>query len=363
MFESFSTLSGTMQTAIVSGITAAVVSGLFLVFATFLKDFLAPTIVRRIESKRSSTEVFRRYAEPLAAVSMALFWRLRETLAGDGRGFYLAAVEPRSEFERYKLFSTYYRTAAMLGCIRALQQELLYFRVEQQRVESIEQALLDFETALADGHEVELQRLRGLLTLWNATLVQPTEEVHVAVDIERIKRTWMSQRRETAGEQLGLKDQKTLLKIIASALEPNVNTTIPQNIQDATCAQAIRWLFIKQAWIYRDWQSSIGDMMLKTAQTGNRNFEIIGFGDFEQMLMAPTVEQYLNLSRIACMFDGLNVEKLDPFDARSVIIRNVFKETAKLIEALSSTTYSKYLIPDHTLEEVKLITHPSSTPQ
>jgi len=105
----------THQAALLGALIAALVGAIANIFTGLVRDFGAKAWFDRRDVQRSSDEVFRRYAEPLASATTSLYWRLKEILARDGRASFLTSVEPRTEFDQYKLLSTYFRLAATLG--------------------------------------------------------------------------------------------------------------------------------------------------------------------------------------------------------------------------------------------------------
>ncbi|MCK9276436.1 MAG: hypothetical protein M0P57_15260 [Syntrophales bacterium] len=122
MIKWFSDLSVTVQAALI-GALASIVVGL-------IRDFVLKRLSERREALKSVEDVYRRYAEPLGAAMTSLMWRLREIFSKDGRASYLAGQGPKTTFEDYKIQSTYYRLAAVLGWLRALRRELSFFRLE-----------------------------------------------------------------------------------------------------------------------------------------------------------------------------------------------------------------------------------------
>ncbi|MBX3093606.1 MAG: hypothetical protein KF680_03570 [Cryobacterium sp.] len=51
----------------------------------------------------------------------------------------------------------------------------------------------------------------------------------------------------------------------------------------------VRWMEIvqlldtREAWIYRDWQAAIGDLLLVSASEGSRTYDAIGYREFEEL--------------------------------------------------------------------------------
>ena len=159
---------------------------------------------------------------------------------------------------------------------------------------NVEDAITKFESALADGHHVEMQRLDGLLSIWG---LPPIDDISLqrrtAVDVENCAKRSIQRNRVTSASNLNVAHQRELCKDISELICSSTGH-VPIDIVrlDETRDLAIRQIAIREAWLYRDWQSAIGDLMLREAAVGNRRFEVLGFGDFETMLLQPTESQF-----------------------------------------------------------------------
>src|SRR5215216_2195219 len=59
----------------------------------------------------------------------------------------------------------------LLGWIRAFRRELSFFTVDDRtRLQDLEDAIAELESALADGQDVEILRVEGLAKLWGLKL-------------------------------------------------------------------------------------------------------------------------------------------------------------------------------------------------
>ena len=349
MTQWFSALPVPVQAALVGALPATLVG--------FLRDLLWKWWVDRKVTKRSAENVYRRYAEPLASAATSLFWRLKETFGGDGRASYLAAREPKTIFENYKLRSTYYRLAALLGWIRALRRELSFFRLQgEDRLNIVENAIANLEASLADGHHVELQRLDGLLEIWGLTQVADSQlRLRLAVEVENCAKRYLQRVSVTAATDLPMAQQNELCHEIAQLVCARANlASVSAEVLKETQSRATRQIANKQAWLYRDWQAAIGDLMIREATAGNRRFEVLGFGEFESMVLGPSQDQFRSLWRIAMLFDELDLERDNPFDARPVALRKLYQATAQMVKVISEAPSSASLIDSKTAEEARL---------
>lgn len=354
----FNTLPVASQAALIGALIGALAGALSNIATGVLRDFVAKWWTDRRGARRSADEVYRRYAEPLASSVTSLFWRLKETLGRDGRASYLTAQDPRTTFEEYKLRSTYYRLAAVLGWLRALRRELSFFRHGTAgRLDRIEDAIANLEASLADGHHVELQRLHGLLQIWGLPAIDDHQlALRVAVEVEKCSKRMLQGAAVTSVTELPNDCQSELCREIAEVVCSRANLApLTSGILDETQSRAIRQIAIREAWLYRDWQSAIGDIMVRETKAGNRRFEVIGFGDFETMLLEPTNAQARCLCRIASLFDQLDVERQDLFDARPAALQKLYKATARMVTAVSSVRSTATLIDSNTRESARRV--------
>jgi hypothetical protein len=147
------------QAALIAGISAFV--GV-LVGEVFLRQ-------RNRQAKKESIQsTFEKYAQPIAASSADLFWRLREVFGKQRAGTYLKGEEHLTKYERYKAISTLYRIAGLIGWIRALRRELFFLPSSKSvKVKPLDEALQAFGAALAVGGHVEMQRVKSLMSVWD----------------------------------------------------------------------------------------------------------------------------------------------------------------------------------------------------
>ena len=344
------------QAALIGACFAALIGAISTVLSGLLRDFLAKSWSDKRDHQKSAEEVFRSYAEPLASAMTGLYWRLNEMVSGDGRASFLTAKEPRNDFDQYKLRSTYFRLAAVLGWLRALRRELSFLRTYgQKRIGKLDAALDAFEKSLADGHEVEIQRLHGLQELWGIPKIKDARtEERAAIAVEdRIDRALHG---EIATLAAGL-ESATQLKLCRELADLIAKESDSKEIQAAvlkeTQARSVCQIDIRQAWLYRDWQTAIGDMVIRETKAANRNFEVIGYGEFEEMLLGPTKAQYRSLSRISALFHGVDFERKDLYDARPAAIHKLLDATAALIAALADARISKDAVDSVTAKKAR----------
>lgn len=338
-----------------------------------LRDFwAAPRLeVRREDRKRerAAFSVYRSYADPLAAATTSVFWRLHEAFYDPGRAAYLKFADPVTEFQRYKKESTVYRLAALFGWIQAFRRDLSFFTLDDKtRVHAVEEAVGALEHALAEGKLVEARRAKELAELWGVALPEDPDLIsEAAVEMEEAVKTrhhvdelWQVARMAD-GEKL------RVCATAASALARSAGAKkVPRETLEAELTDAVRILAVREAWIFRDQQGAIGDVMLEEILPGGsagRRFDVKGYAAFHKMLYediepAKNVWQGLRVRAyrdtkadsgralrhvdqnwfgpIEKMLDGVDLREENGTDARVVQLRKILVATARILVSIVS---------------------------
>jgi len=311
-------------------------------------------------NRKTAREIYRNYSDPLLSASVSLFWRLRETLIDSGRGAYLKTSGTASDFDKYKFESTLYRLAALIGWVRAYRRELTFLSLAgDQYLKPLTDSLSRFEAALADGAHVETQRLKSVSALWNIPIPDDRKKFSiVAVKVEQILKSARSSKNsvQTLLIDMDAEHQFEICQNIANCIcdELNVNR-LPREIIDETKARAARSLSIREAWLYRDFQSGIGDIMICEIEGANRRFDVLGFKDFEQLLYCEQPETKRWINRLVRVFDGIDISGADKFDARVQMLEHTFIATADLVFALADIDKDRAAFAADTLREAKRV--------
>ena len=282
---------------------------------------------------------YERYTDPLLSSASGLFFRLREIVETD-RGRYLSPKAPPTTFAKYKRISTQYRIALVLGWTRALARELSYWKPNEQRpAKGIHDALMAFEQALADGEHIELLRLDGLKKLWKLE-VPAAKAKGAGLIVESAMDSVLLEQgvREDAYHTFWQADpprKMALCERVAEALTaylglPSVERTELERVLDEACEV----ITIREAWVFRDWQSSIGDMMLRPIDGGVRRFDLIGYRECEDLALSTNDPKARWVQRLEAVFLDLDMGQAED-DARVLQVRNVYVATAKLVVALT----------------------------
>jgi hypothetical protein len=322
----------------------AAIAAIGALFGVVLKDVIFKLWEENRTKKETLRAVYARYAEPLSLATVSLLWRLHEALEQPGRGRFLKMVgvppttNKYSTYGAYKKLSTLFRLAALLGWIRACRREFSYLKVAESETHGpIQEAISSFEHALADGPAVAIERLAKLCGLWGLEGAIDDEICqYLAVDLE-IAIDEFFQDLDVDEVNLLSDGQKSKLvtraaKVITSSLRLQ---DIPEAVLEQTWARAIQIVDFKEAWIYRDWQSAIGDLMLRPIDGAERRFEVIGFSEFETMCTDGTDVQKKWIFRLSAVFDGIDLSWKDPYDHRPTQLGAILHATASLALSLA----------------------------
>jgi hypothetical protein len=148
--------------------------------------------------------------------------------------------------------------------------------------------------------------------------------------------------------------RRALCRTVADCLSSHLRTNrVGDESMERSWPDAFAVLGMREAWIYRDWQSAIGDIMVQPTDSDARKFEVIGFGDFEQLLQTRTDRERLALERLFQVFDNLDLSIEDRFDARPTQLRRVAKASAELILALDDIQGRQSIVSVHSRERAK----------
>ncbi|RJF93190.1 hypothetical protein D3876_02180 [Sphingomonas cavernae] len=287
--------------------------------------------------KRAHKDLVRLYADPLKDAVTSLKHRLHE-IVEKKQSRYLRSDAPNIPFLEYKRISTLYRIAALLGWIRAIRRERSYLDPDQASASSEMQAIAELEGALADGTHVELQRLEELLGLWRVHSMDEAVKSVAANLVDGERAEYLAGKGVLGARDLTDADQVELAERCAAIVRQKASVDIPKALVKATAGEAAVIFGIKEAYIYRDWQAAIGDLMLLEDKTAARHFSVLGFGAFENMFLeaATQVDEASGrwFGRLQALVHDLDMAHEGMFDARREQIRKLYQCCAKLESAL-----------------------------
>ncbi|KFF22919.1 hypothetical protein [Chryseobacterium sp. JM1] len=341
--------------AAIGAIIAAIIGAGISILTILTKDFWFPILTEKRSSKAKRRQTFRKYANPLMMSSVALLYRIKEIFF---RGYFLLDVTPKNFYNNYKYVSSVYRILALIGWIRASKIELSHIEVDTtDDYQQLEKAITGFEKSLADGEHIEQSILENLAKHWNLKIdkLQSEQRNKLGVDIEKaIDELCFKENVEIA---LNLSDEgkKCLAKEVCHLICTTINSPkIDIEVINETVKTVIREMSRVEAWIFRDWQSALGDMMIKKASNDtDRKFEVIGFKEFEQIYFSEEPEDKKWIERIDRLFKNLDVSIDDRFDARTQQFRNIYNATYNLLEAYSKVKTSNIHLTANALKDLK----------
>ncbi|MCK5770298.1 hypothetical protein [Algiphilus sp.] len=313
-------------------IQAALIASFVTLVGIFIKDYVFQKLKENRDRSKSTLDVYKKYAEPLATSAESMFWRLNEIFNVKGRAHFLIRSDPTTGFEDYKYRSTLYRLASLIGWIYAIKKEQSYIKpAGTTSQKSISESIRAFESALADGPHVETERLSRLTELWS--LECPSEKsLDLSIRLEKIHKSFLRRKNVSLATELGCQDLFDLCRECADFLCGELDSS---HLRDAlikeTVQQSARRLSIREAWIYRDWQAGIGELMVRKSDSAARDYDVIGFKEFELMLESEDAEASKWVSRIENTFKDLDIDKMDGQDVRVEQVKATFKAVSKLI--------------------------------
>lgn len=294
---------------------------------------------KQVDLARAHRDLVRLYADPLWEAARSLRFRLDEIVVRQ-QGRYLRADEPDIAYFSYKRISTLYRLAVLLGWIRAMRRERSHLDPEQASNAAEMQAIRDLEVALADGDHVELHRLDELMGLWCVPAIEASVKARVATLIDVQRARFLASRDALSARDLSDEDRIALAESCAVIVRERAMVEIPTALVKRTAEQASVIFGIKEAYIYRDWQAAIGDMMIEEAKAGARHFIVIGFGAFEDLYVAAKAKDGQGTAarwfdRLEALFHDLDMEQSGAFDARREQVRKLHTCCRTLEDALN----------------------------
>lgn len=307
-----------------------------------ISSLLIPLFMKRMEVAEKRRGIYEIYTQPLAADAVNLLWRLDEILFRK-RGQYLLEDAPPTFFNQYKRISTCYRLAVIIGWIRAIRLEQSYlFYGDQAAVDALRRAIVGFESALADSPRVEIGVVSNLARLWKIELPDEAEMVafvaaQVVAEMQRfLSKNALARYHELAG--LEAKNALELVQYVAGSVTRTLNhAPIAEQVLIDTYPAALKIIGVRQAWIYRDWQQAIGDVMIREVEGRMRRFDVIGYSAFSQG-QSPWFDRLWDLVK------GIDVREPEGADLRLQQLRLVARATASLVCSIESLHLERRIV-------------------
>lgn len=322
-------------------IISSIISAIIALSVVFINRYFEKR--RKLKKKH---DTIKRYANPIIFASEQLAWRLKEIL--EFNGAYLLPNAPHNGFFKYKFDSTVYRLCSLLGWIQAAKKEQSYLEgLKVQHHKEIQNSIINFQRVLADGSHVEISILNDLIHLFNLKSVNLSENdrAMIGVELENIVFKYIPDNIKRNTILLEKDMQVKLVKeVLDHICQKTGQTKIIESIIEERISTAINEISREFCWIYRDWQSAIGDEMIKEIEGANRRFDVIGFADFQSVH-----EKNEWLQKVDGLFASLDVSVDDRFDTRVQQLKHVFGSVIQLIEVFKKLINKQETIPDKSL--------------
>lgn len=322
-------------------IISSVLSAIIALAVVFINKYF-----ENRKQKKEKYDAVKKYANPIISASEQLAWRLKEIL--EFNGTYLLPDAPSNGFFKYKFDSTVYRLCALLGWIQAAKKEQSYIEgIKIRQHKEIQFALVDFQMKLADGSHIEVSILDDLVNLYNLKPVNLTDNERslIGVKIENIIFNYIP---NSVKRNAILLEEEKQIKMVKEILDHICEKTKQKKIDEVVVkekiASAVNEISREFCWLYRDWQSAIGDIMLKEIEGFNRRFDVIGFAEFQEVH-----DKNEWLSKVDGLFVSLDISVDDRFDARVQQLKLVFSSIVNLISALKKLISKQETITDESL--------------
>lgn len=339
----YNSLPDTSKSAIIGAAIAfigIIVTSVVNLFIVFIKDYCLPQYFDNLKRNRQRIDVYKNYRNPLVESAVNLCFRLKQIIR-DNRRTFLLNDSPKNIFNSYQYISTMYRICALIGWIRASKKEWSYYEVSktEDKYKSINDALFRFENCLADGQDIEHSRIVALGKLFkiNITTLLDTQASKVGIAIDDLIQTHCFNNNASLALNLSEQQKFILIKETLEIITRQVGiSSIDDDLIQNNIAAAIKELSITEVYIYRDWQSAIGDLMIKPNTGEYRKHDIIGYKEFENICTNGTDEQKLWLRRIERFISNLDMAADIKYDRRIGQIRNLYVACIRIIEEFDS---------------------------
>ena len=335
-------------------IQTAFLSAAVTIFGLVLKEFLFERLRERRVERKQALDLFRNYSDPMAQASQALFWRLHEMLLTPARGGFLISTEARSHFDQYKYDSTLYRIGSLIAWMHAYRSELvLYSLHEGESLRGIAEAMARWERKLADGNHVEDQRMKSILALWGLD-VRDEVAGRLSLAIEQRLRARLLSAQCDVAIDLSPEERFLLAREISDVVTGIIGIHQQSDaVIRETTDRAVQSLAIREAWLYRDYQSGIGELLVRKADRGARRFDVVGFREFEEIVYKDCESTKRWIGRLRRIIDQLDVSGADRYDARVQMLEEMLLSVGALIKAIDRADLERRIVSDAVLEKIE----------
>lgn len=318
---------------------SAVIGAVCAIITMLIKDGVLEWVKSARAHKHSDAEIFQRYMGPLADACEKLMWRSKEIFVDDRNAFLKLATLP-ANFNAYKRLSTLYRIASLIGWIRGMDIELSSHSAHNPGyVPPIAEQIKLFRSALADGPDVERDRLLQLCQIWSIDVDGVPEmtlaRVGLRVEVKfhaLIAHQQTSMKRMLSEEDCG---QDWIVMELAQFVAAEMSVSQPDmNVVRNSTKMVIESIAYREALIYREWQDAIGDAMIDRDRDSPRKFRIIGFAAFSE-LIEKREQPWFEV--LATSLDDIDFEQPDRRDFRAHQLRKISNAVGAMLMAINKT--------------------------
>lgn len=330
----------------------ALIAGVVSVATVGLTE-LARWILRGADKRDSARVVYLRYVDPLNESATALLHRIREAFKDSESGYYLKSREHYATFEHYKALSTLYRLAVPIAWIRALRRELFFLTSEHPRkLRGLESAITEFQQALADGSHVESLRLKAVLNCWpSELLVTSVQERMLCVRLDYEFDRILHGLRLTELRDLSQAQARETVDRVVQVVAETLGVDPPDDSHlEAHWGRCFEMLAIREAWVYRDWQSAIGDVLLRESPGGPRRFDVVGFREFEELCATGSLDEKKWLRRLNATLDEVDTSLSPTLDARVGLLTSLQVACGRILLEIHALDVRRSNVSSQTLE-------------
>ncbi len=343
------------KATVIGAFIGALITLIVAVFTIFVKDYLIPLTTEKRLQKYKRLESFKGYANPLILSAISFLYRTKEIF---GSGDFLLSTTPKNVYNQYKYLSTIYRLCVLLGWIRAIKIELSHIEVKNTKeFHKIEESLFDFERSLADGDHIELLRLENLCKIWQIDYpnIPDKTKKYLGTQVEILIDTATFSEKIETPDKLKNPSKLKLATFVSELICNTINSQkISQDSLKKNLDEAIKEMSRIECWIYRDWQSAIGDLMIKQNNLGlTRKYDVLSYLEFENLCFDGDANSKKWLRRVEELFIDLNVKVDDRFDARKLQLKNTYNSVIGLIETFSIISKSNVDLTKKAIENLK----------
>jgi hypothetical protein len=215
--------------------------------------------------------------------------------------------------------------------------------------------MLAFQKSLADGHHIEQSVVEDICQLLALDVSELSEiELEKAgVEVEFYIDASCALENVVLPSQLTDVKKTSLIREVAAHLcNVTNNLTIPDaqlSVMRDACVQEMSRI---EAYLYRDWQSALGDLVIREVSNEERKYEVIGYKAFEELYDSTDLTVKKWISRADKVFNNLDVRTPNKYDDRRTQLRQLYQSTYSLLKTLSRNKTSNVNVAKKAIKDL-----------